>query len=306
MNEIREVAVIGLGALGIMYGKHLMDHGAQEHLSIIVDKERLERYEREGVFCNDEVCSFHYVIPEKCKNTVDLLLIAVKFNGLEQALKDAAPFVDENTIIMSLLNGISSEEIIKERFGSEKVVYCVALGMDAMKLGNQMHYTNKGLLAFGTFDQYEKNPKISAVASYFDRMEIPYRIDNNMKYQLWSKFMVNVGVNQTTMVYETNYAGIHKDGEARQTMIAAMREVMELSKAEGINLTDEDLHYWLEVLDGLDPEGMPSMRQDSVRGQKSEVELFSGTCIALGNKHGISVPVNEYLYQQIRTMENNI
>jgi 2-dehydropantoate 2-reductase len=307
MKIIETVAIIGLGALGTMYGKHFLDHGAGEGLRVIVDEKRKNRYEREGIWCNGEPCSFNFHIPSSKDEAVDLVIFAVKFNDLEQAMEDAAPMVGEETMLLSLLNGVSSEEILGQCFGRDKVVYCVALGMDAVKLGPIMTYTNKGVVNFGAFDERDqKEEKIEAIAEYFDRVSLPYQIDNHMKRKLWSKFMVNVGVNQTTMVFETNYGGIHAPGKARDTMISAMEEVMALSIAEGIGLTTNDLETWLGILDGLDPDGMPSMRQDALRGQKSEVELFSGTCIALGVKHGIPTPVNDFLYERIKEMEKKL
>lgn len=98
---------------------------------------------------------------------------------------------------------------------------------------------------------------------------------------------------------------IQREGQARDTMIAAMREVMLLSEEEGINLSEDDLNYWLEVLGQLSPEGKPSMRQDIEARRYSEVDLFAGTVLELGKRHGIATPVNQELYAQIKAMEAN-
>ena len=86
-------------------------------------------------------------------------------------------------------------------------------------------------------------------------------------------------------------------------MIAAMREVMALAPYEGIRLTEEDLSYWLSLLDTLAPEGKPSMAQDIEAGRDTEVELFSGTVCRLSQLHGLHAPINERLYRAIREME---
>jgi 2-dehydropantoate 2-reductase len=83
-------------------------------------------------------------------------------------------------------------------------------------------------------------------------------------------------------------------------MIAAMREAILLSEQAGYPLTEEDLSYWLKVLSVLRPEGKPSMQQDVEAGKTTEVELFSGTVLALGRKYGIDTPVNETLYQKLK------
>lgn len=116
--------------------------------------------------------------------------------------------------------------------------------------------------------------------------------------------MVNVGVNQTAAIFSCGYGGIQREGLARDTMIAAMREVLLLSEYEGVHLTQEDLDYWLRLLGGLNPEGKPSLQQDIEAKRHSEVELFSGTVLALGEKHGLTFPVNRMLYEKIKEMES--
>ena len=115
--------------------------------------------------------------------------------------------------------------------------------------------------------------------------------------------MLNVGVNQTVAVYKGNYGEIQREGEARELMIAAMREVIALSEHVGVHLTEDDLSYWLSVLGTLSPNGKPSMAQDIEAERISEVDLFSGTVIEMGRKYQIPTPVNQQLYNQIKKIE---
>ena len=115
--------------------------------------------------------------------------------------------------------------------------------------------------------------------------------------------MLNTGINQVVMVYEGVYDTVQQPGEARELMIATMREVMQVANAEGIDLNEDDIAGWLQVADGLNPQGMPSMRQDGLAKRRSEVELFSGTVIPLAHKHHIAVPNCQYLYDRIKEIE---
>ena len=115
--------------------------------------------------------------------------------------------------------------------------------------------------------------------------------------------MLNVGVNQVVMVRQGNYGTVQAPGAAREQMIAAMREVIALSRLEGVPVTEDDLKYYVDLIDTLSPEGMPSMRQDGLARRPSEVELFSGTVLRLAAKHGLDTPVNRELYDTVRRME---
>ncbi len=304
-KPIEKVAIIGLGALGVLYSNHLSKHMPKENIRIIADEGRIKRYKEEGVYCNGQLCDFHYITPDEVLEPADLVLFAVKFHGLKEAMEAMKNQIGDNTIILSLLNGISSEGIIGEVYGMERLLHCVAQGMDAVKEGNQLTYENMGLLVFGEKKTDVITKKMQVVAEFFDQVQMPYQVDFDMDKRLWGKFMTNVGVNQAVALCEGNYSDILCEGPNRDIMIAAMKEVITLSEYEGIHLTEEDLTYWLSVLGKLSPKGKPSMRQDLEAKRKSEVELFAGTVCSLAKKHGISVPVNEMLFLRIREMEKN-
>lgn len=306
MKEIKRVSIIGLGNLGIAYGHHLSKKMPKEDLRIVADRARIERYERDGIYCNGEKCDFRYVTPEGFVEPADLILFTVKFQDLRDAIRAVKNHVGKDTIVLSALNGISSEGMIGEAYGMEKMLYCVAQGMDGIKSGNRLDYDHIGMLCFGDGTAGIISDKTRAVEAFFKKTELPHEVETDMIKRLWGKFMMNVGVNQTASVFLCNYGGLQEEGLARETMIAAMREVIPLSEKEGYPLTEDDLTYWLKVLSVLRPEGKPSMQQDMEAGKTTEVELFSGTVIELAKKHGIVVPVNESLYQRITVSESHV
>jgi|SRR5680860_44586 len=303
--KIRSVSIIGLGTLGIIFAKHFSDKLSRNDVRVIANQSRTEKYEKNGIYCNGESCNFNYVLPDREEKPSDLLIFCVKFNQLQQAIEDSRHQVGEHTIILSALNGISSEEIIGKEFGMEKMLYCVAQGMDAVKIENKLNYKNMGMLCFGEKDNKVWSNKVTDAAEFFDSINFPYEVPVDMEQWMWGKLMLNTGVNQTVAVCSTNYGGIQVEGEPRNVMIAAMREVIALSQKVGISLGESDLTYWLDVLAKLNPFGMPSMRQDMVAKSKTEVGLFSGTVIDLGKRYSVPTPINEWLYHKVQDMEKD-
>jgi 2-dehydropantoate 2-reductase len=206
--------------------------------------------------------------------------------------------------LLSLLNGISSEAVIADTYGTERVLDCVSLGMDAVKEGNHLTYHNMGQLSIGERG-HAPTEKTHRVAEFFEQTKLPYDIAEDMNRRMWGKFMTNVGVNQAVAVFETNYGAVQREGKERDIMIAAMREVITLSKNEGVFLNEVDLSDWLAVLQTLSPDGKPSMRQDLEAKRPTELELFGGTVVELGRKHGIATPVNLWLVQKILEIEKS-
>ncbi len=296
------IAIIGMGALGLLYGD-LLRADPTARVGFIVGEARQADYRQQPVVINDVPTRFDLLDTRRDAAPADLVIFAVKATALEGAMEDAAGYIGPDTILLSLLNGITSEQLLAGRFGDKNLVYCVAQGMDATRQGRTLRYSQTGTLCLG-LPGGATSPALEALAAQLERSRVPHVLEADILHRMWSKFMLNVGVNQVVMVCEGNYGTIQHPGEPRERMIAAMREVIDLSRAEGVPVTEDDLRYYVDLLSNLDPEGMPSMRQDGLAHRRSEVELFSGTVCRLAAKHGIPVPVNEELYATIREMES--
>ena len=295
MKKIETSALIGLGALGILFGRKMPG------VKVIADAERVARYSAQPVVCNGKECHFDYVTPEQGQ-PVDLVLVAVKATVLEQAIKDIKKFVGPDTIIISVLNGITSEGELAAAYGTEHVLYCVAQGMDAVKDGPAVTYRNMGKLLIGS-GTGARTPAVDAAAALLLEAGVPCEIHEDILYRQWSKLMLNVGLNQVCAVYNVPYRGVQHPGTARDTMLAAIREAQALAAREGVTLTDADISAWMKMTDALNPDGMPSMRQDTLARRPTEVELFAGAMRRLGEKHGVPTPVNDMLYRRIAELE---
>lgn len=304
MKEIQTVTLVGLGALGVLFSSQMARVLPGDKLRILADDKRVSRYRQEGVFCNGRSCDFCYMTPADPCPPADLVLFTVKQGGLADALDLAAHHIGPDTLILSALNGISSEREIAARYGKERVLYCVAQGMDAVKEGNRLTFSQPGQLCIGEASPGAPSERVRRVCDFFTAAGIRCEAADDMLHRQWGKLMLNVGVNQTVAVYRGNYGTIQRPGEARELMIAAMREVMALAPYEGVQLTEADFDYWIGLLDTLSPEGKPSMAQDVEAGRKTEVDLFAGTVCRLSQKHGLHAPINERLWQAIRDIEN--
>lgn len=297
--KIQTIDIVGLGALGVMYADFFTKKLGKERVRVLADKNRIERYRTETVTFNGEACDFNYLDAAEESRPAELILFAVKYGALEQAMEEVAHLVGEKTILLSALNGIRSEADLGRRFGREKVVHCIAQKMAAMKEGNAAFCTNPGELALGVLDG-GKEENLSVVKTFFDETGFAYSCPTDMRHAMWGKLLCNVGVNQTLAFCGGTYRSVQQEGEAREMMKAAMRETILVANAEGVDLTEKDLEDWVAIIDSLNPDGEPSMRQDSKAGRKTEVVLFAGTICELGKKHCIATPVNDIFIEKIK------
>ncbi len=302
MKRIETVGIVGMGALGLLYADLITRGLGQGHVTFIADRQRCERYAGTQFSINGREVSFPVSVPEEAP-ACDLLIIAVKYTGLHEALDMTAPCAGPQTLIISVMNGISSEEIIAGRLGGDNILHAVAQGMDAMRFGPSLRYTREGHLCIGA-DSPEKQGKLERLRGFLERAGVGCVVEKDIRRRMWGKFMLNVGINQTCMVFGAGYGkALEKDSAAAMACIGAMREVILLARCEGVELTEKDLEGYLALIGTLDPEATPSMGQDRLSRRPSEVELFAGTVRRLAAAHGLAVPANDFLYARAREIE---
>ena len=299
--SIEKIAIIGAGALGAVYGGILYEMDPK-CVCFIAGGARHEKLKRGGVVVNGKRYAIAVVGPEEAA-PADLLIVAVKHYHLEQAIAEMKNAVGPQTTILSVMNGIDSEERIGAVYGMDKVVYGLTLGIDAVREGSRVTYTNRGRIFFGEAKNPAMTERVRRIHDLFDRAGIAHVIPPDMIRSLWFKFMVNVGANQTSAVLRADYGTLRTSPEARELMESAMREVIALAGAQKVDLSEKDIGEWYRVLEGLDAEGKTSMFQDVEAGRKTEVEMFAGTVIDLGKRHGVATPVNQRLFDELKRIE---
>ena len=302
-DRIENVTIVGMGALGLLFGERIASSLGTDHLCYLMDHERIKRHADDPYKINGKQVSFRMMAPDELNGPADLVITATKYSGLYEARDLMRPVVNEDTIIVSLLNGITSEEILAEVFPRRQILDCIAIGMDAVREGTSLTYRNIGKWQIGS-SQPGREELLALLKKFLTKAGIPFEVCPDIQRAMWNKFMINVGINQTCMVYRTNYGGATAEGnEAFADMSRAMHEVICLARAEGIDLTEADYEQDIALLRSLNPDGYPSMQQDAMAKRPSEVDLFAGTVIRLAKKHGLEVPVNERYYQKIKEME---
>lgn len=306
MKKIESVLIAGAGAIGAAIGWKIQQKDPVA-VSLLAGGERLARYRREPFIINGEPCSFSLTDCES-SSTPDLIIVACKNHHLTRLLTEMKNHVGEQTLILSLLNGISSEQEIADVFGSHRIPYAMILGIDAVREGTSINFSKTGKIFFGDAENREPwSDRVQAIAEFFTRTGVGYSVPENMRNRLWYKFMMNVGLNQLTAIIRRPYRPFKtatREPAAAELFADAMREVIAVAAHEGVVLTEKDIEDSFHVLDGLADEGKTSMLQDVEAGRKTEVELFSRTVVELGKKHGVPVPINALFYRLIAAIEN--
>lgn len=298
--EIKTVTMIGVGAVGAVIASQLTKFLGKENVECLADGERKARYERDGIFINGEKQDFNFVESKNAKKS-DLVIIATKNLQLGEALKMMENAYGENTLILSLLNGIQSERDIAKVYGEKNVLYSFVISLNSIHVGSKIECSNYGTLVFGEKDN-SKTERVAALEKLFSESEIKFKNPENIHLEMWKKFLINTVFNTLSAITRSPYGGFRlgvMQNLARKVGI----EVIKVANAENVPLTSEMLEDDIKLMCSHDPRGKTSMLQDVEAGRKSENAWFCGTVANLAKKHGIAVPFCEFLRDLIEGTE---
>ena len=301
-HKIKKISLIGLGAMGSFFAPRL-EKAYGEGFRIIADGERKKRLETEGVTINGVNYRFPVITPQTEGDKADLILIGVKGYALEQAIQDIRNQVGEHTLILSLLNGVDSEEKLEAVYGEEHVLYAFMRMSIVMKDGKADFDPYWGKIHFGEKINQEYSERVLRVKEVFDCADIPYVIEEDMRKGIWFKYMCNIGENLTCALLGIPFGVYRNNEDANWLRRNAMREVAAIAQRKGIDIGEKEIALQEETVKTIPYENKLSTLQDLEAGKRTEIEMFAGTVIRMGRELGVPTPINEVLYHGIRVLE---
>lgn len=302
MKDIESVVLVGLGAIGSICAVKL--HTYDPHcLRVILDENRMDRYRRDGILFNEKRYDFNYVLPGEQAQKADLVIIATKSGGLKAAVESIAGFVGSETQILPVLNGITSEEIVAERYGWERVLYSFFTGHTSVRRGNEITHDGIATVVFGEAQNEPVSDRVARIGRFFERAHLAYENPPDMQFALWRKFAVNVGLNQASAVLNAPYKVFQRCDKAMQVVQGLMDEVVAVAKGVGIANAAQLTDTVIESMRALPPEAKTSMLQDVEAGRPTEVDLFARVVCQLGEKHGVATPQNALILRLLEAIE---
>lgn len=298
---VEEVAIIGAGAVGASYGSVFLKNGINK-FSFVANGARAERLKNEGIIVNNERL-FPNIATKENHGKIKLLMVLVKNYSLDASIEDIRTVIDDDTIILSLLNGVTAVDEMKKAFPNNKVLYGIVMRTDANRTEENIIFKTLGEIQFGEEENIHFSDTVSDVIRIFEANNINYHVYEDMKRMLWRKWMVNIGANQISLLTSAKFKYFEEFEEIQIALDRAMQEIVDIAKKKEIHLTTKDKEDMIHTLINYPPEKKTSMLQDLEAGRKTEIDYFGGTVIKLGKECGVPTPVNEILYYIVKARE---
>jgi len=300
-----KIAIVGPGAVGCLLASFL-SKGNDEVWLLDKDGERASKINKNGI--SIEGISGEWKI--KGRATADakdignaqLVIISVKSYDTKEAISASKPLISDNTSVLTLQNGLGNIEIISEAIGQEKVIGGVTnLGATLLETGKVRH-AGKGETIIGRIDG--KIPvQMRQIREIFNACGLETKISKDIKGILWSKLIINVGINALTAIIRLNNGRLIEFEGTRKILREAVTEAVRISKRKRIKLIYDDPLAKVEAVCEATSGNISSMLQDILRKKRTEIDFINGVIVRQGQELGIGVPANLMLVDLVKTIE---
>lgn len=293
-----KIGIVGTGSVGGYFGGKLAFAGydvvflsrgrtleiLKTHGLTLETKEKTSII-KDAIFTDD---------PSELK-TCKYILFTVKSYDTQSTISKIKNYISDDAIIITQQNGINNDLILSKVLGKKRVIPALTKG--GYSSPNPGHFKNLG---FASIEVGEYNGKISSrlkdFADIFKKTGIKVVISKEIQTERWKKYIVNCTFNIISAITKLRVDQILNNPEIHNLCIQTMKELIIISKKEGILLNEkETINGSIMLAKKLGP-FKTSTLQDIEKGKPIELEAFTGYVLKLAHKHKIKVPINELLY----------
>lgn len=304
-----KICMLGTGSLGSTIGGTLAQGGSEVYF---VDqwKEHIDKINENGLKMTDEKEDWYVKVDARTSaegmGPVDLVIVLVKSFATKEAVSQLKEtnVIGENTLVMSLQNGLGNEETIAEVVGEANVISGKTyvggrlLSPGYVSAGVKGKYTYIGELTGEITD------RIQAVCDEFNKAGLLCEVSDNIKGLIWDKLLINVAAGAPCGITRLPYGPLYEEEYIKETAVAAIKEGIEVAKAAGVKLKSEDPEYpWYAASEGLPETFKTSILQSLELKRPTEIDFINGSVVEWGKKFGIPTPVNRTLVTCVKGIE---
>ncbi len=292
-----KIGIMGTGGVGGYLGGLLVRAGFDVHF--VARGKHLRTIQEEGLQVISEQGSYRVRIHATAEpddiGPVDLLLFCVKSFDTVDAAQLITPMVEDETMILTIQNGIDNIEKLVERFGEDRVLGGTAfIEASIASPGVVVHTGKPGRLAFGELSG-ERTPRVEKVAETFAAAKVEAEVSPNIVQVLWSKFLFICGVHGVCTLSRSSLGMALSYPDTRELLKGVMREVEALARHRGVDLGKNVVEEAIALAESYNKKFKPSMLRDLEWRKAMEVEALNGMVVKMGQDAGIATPLNQVI-----------
>jgi len=293
------ILVVGAGAMGCLFSSRLKRVGHEVSLVEILP-ERVDEINRNGIRVEGVSGSYRMKVPVYStppSQEPDLAILCVKAYDTLQAAQSIQGVLGPDAWVLTLQNGIGNVEILSEVLGVERVLGGVTAEGATLLGPGRIRHAGQGDTILQAI------PNEEAIVTVFREAGFQARAETRIQDFIWGKLLVNVGINALAAIARIRNGRLAELEGSRQIMEEAVAEALAVARAMGISIPFPDPRARVMEVCRNTAGNLASMLQDVMKHQPTEIEYINGAVVRLGNKLGISTPVNATLASLVTVIQ---
>jgi len=142
-----------------------------------------------------------------------------------------------------------------------------------------------------------------AIRELFNKASLETRVSRDIKGLLWSKLIINAGINALTAITRLNNGRLVELEGTRKILREAVGEATRIAKRKRIKLIYDDPLAKVEAVAEATSANVSSMLQDVLKKKRTEIDFINGVIVRQAQELGIATPVNSLLVDLVKTIE---
>jgi len=296
-----QIAVIGAGNMGCVYGGNLARIGEQVTLIDVwvehIDRIRAHGLHLEGLNGDFTVSVGATVAPAEAPKADAVLICANAYNTPEAA-RSAKAVLKEGGYAVTLQNGVGNVEVLTEVLGKGRVLAGLSFHSGDLRGPGNVTHTNSGPTYLGELDR-SKSSRLLTLADRMEEARLNPVLEEDIVVTIWSKFVHNCGINAICAITDLRPGHIHAIPALDDFQSHIINETLALVRAKGISLPDPDPLSTIKSYCAKKFHRV-SMLQHLDRGKQTEIDALNGYVARESRKLGLAAPYSEALTMLMR------
>lgn len=300
-----EILIVGAGAMGSLLGALLVPFA--NVCLLTTNAEHAQAIGQQGIALTGLDGAVRRLAipvltdPRQYGRRADLVLVCTKARATGEAARTAQEVLVEDGLVLTLQNGLGNLERIAAVVGGRRAAAGTTAQAATLLAPGQVRHAGSGPTVLGAGPG--QSATVAAVARLFNQAGIETRVTDDVDALLWSKLIVNVGINALTALLRVPNGILAQVPECEALMGQAVAEAVAVARALGIDLPSAQQAERVREICLLTGANRSSMLQDILRGRPTEIDVINGAVVAKGMETGIPTPINLLLTQLIEALE---
>lgn len=306
MGGKMKTVIMGAGAMGSLFGGLLTLSGEDVWL-VDIWREHIDTIRSRGLTLEEkgksENIHVHATSEVASVGKADVVLFFVKTYQTEKAVSDALVLQKENTVFLTLQNGLGNEEAICKQVDRREVIMGVT-GQGATLLGpGHIRHAGWGKTFIGELDG-KITDRANQIARMFLHAGMEAEVSSHIDHLIWEKLLVNIGINALTALTGFKNGQLLNFPETLRLMESLVSEAVEVARRKGIRVEGNPIEKVRTVAEAT-RENRSSMGQDFDHKRRTEIDTINGAVVREAERLGISVPYNQMITDLIKVIEKS-